>query len=448
MTKPQMPGPGFFSSVAYGIKSRGNYITPMHELFVGYGNYVMFRGTRKVCVVFDPVGVEYILKTNQKNFIKSDDMKQLRPVLGNGLLISEGDEWRSNRRTVAPEFQHKSLEAFFNIIRRHTEVMLAEWREHDDPVDMCPLLSKATYGIAGDCFFGTNLESTAQTIYRGIEVSSEVAVRKMISAFPAPYSWPLPSHLRMRRAVEEMDKVVYGIIDERLKNPRESMDVLSRLLKVGTLNRTQIRDEVMTLLLAGHETTANGLAWTLFLLGKHPSVQEQVRDEVKAVVAGEVPTFSELARLSYTKMVLEESMRIFPPVAAFGRKNLVADQLGGFDIEPETKINLVQWIVHRHPDFWEAPEEFRPERFAKPLPHPYAYFPFGGGARECIGRNMAMMEGVGMLAAMIRAFRFQLVNDNVKPRPMITVRPDPGVYMKMVPAQSFRRLQPESTLSH
>jgi cytochrome P450 len=431
------------------MESRKNYIAPMERLFAEYGDFIYFHGFRDVCMVFNADAVEHVLKTNQKNYLKADDMKELRPVLGNGLLTSEGEEWRSNRRLMAPEFQHKNLQNFYGVISEHAEAMLKEWRGFIEVTDLAPALSKATYGIAGECFFGTNLESSSKVVYDGIEASSEVAIRRMMSIFRPSYKWPFPSHLKMNRAVAAMDKVVYGIIDDRLAHPKAGEDVLSRLIKAGGLSRTQMRDEVMTLLLAGHETTANSLAWTLYLLGKHPDIQEKLRDEVTAAMAGEVPTMPELTKMPYAKMVLEESMRLIPPVAAIGRQNIEADELGGHPIKPDTKVNLVQWVIHRHPKYWDKPLEFIPERFAdKSKHHPYAYFPFGGGARVCVGEHMAMMEGVALLATMIRNFRFQLARDDVKPRPLITVRPDPGLFMKLEPVQASRRLRPESNLSH
>lgn len=436
MDKSVMPGPGFFRSIAIGHASRKNYIPPLFQLFEEYGDFVEFHAFLPVIMLYHPDSVEYVLKTNQKNYPKADDMNELRPVLGNGLLTSEGEEWRSHRRVIAPEFQHKNMQGLYNIMTRHMERMVAEWRTFTPGVDLAPALSKATYGIAGECFFGTNVESTSKTVYDGIEASSEIAVRRMLMPFKPGYDWPLPSHLRMKRAVSSMNKVVFDIIDDRFAHPKSGEDVLSRLIKTGEMSRDQIRDEVMTLLLAGHETTANALAWTLYLLGTHTDIQEKLRDEVSAACAGEIPALNELSKMPLAKMVFEESMRLFPPVAGIGRKNLEIDTIGGYAIKRGTKVNLVQWVTHRHPDFWERPNEFLPERFADPSKHhPFAYFPFGGGARECVGKNMAMMEGIALLACIVRNFRIHLMNHDVKPRPLITVRPDPGVIVRLESVQ-------------
>lgn len=432
MSAKRMPGPGFAKSVALQFDFKRNYIYPLEKLFREYGDYVTFTGGPPVVVAYHPDAVEHVLRANHKNYVKAEDMKELHPVLGLGLLTSEGEAWREHRRIIAPEFQHKNVESFYPIMTRHLKSLLAEWRTAKEVIDLAPALSKTTYGIAGETFFGANVEETSEVVYKGIEVTSAVAVRRMASPLKWPRWLPFPSHLRSNKAIKEMNEIVFRIIDERVNNPRpDAHDMLSRLTRVQ-LSREEIRDEVMTLLLAGHETTANALSWTLYLLGKRPKIQETLRDEVTAALADELPAFGELKNLRYTKMVFEESMRLFPPAATVGRQSLDADELGGYPIVKGTTVNLVQWVTHRHPEFWTEPNEFRPERFAKPEDHhPYAYFPFSAGPRECVGKNMAVVEGIALLAGLIRNFRFELAREEVAPRALITVRPDPGVFMRI-----------------
>lgn len=438
MSPKRMPGPGLFETLGLVAKFRKSYLAPMDQLFAKYGDYVMFTGGRPVVMVSHPDGVEHVLKTNGKNYEKADDMKHLRPFLGNGLLTSNGEEWKEHRKIIAPEFQHKKIDTFFPIMVRHLKDMLTEWRTKSEFFDIAPSISRTTYGIAGECFFGAHVEDTANIVYNSIEIASMVAVKRMASPINWPSWMPFPSYLKSRRAVAEMNEIVFRIIDDRLAMPSDAHDVLSRLTRTQ-MSREQIRDEVMTLLLAGHETTANALAWTLMLLGLHKKVQDNLRDEVLSVVSSEIPSLEELRTLRYTKMVLEESMRLFPPAATIGRKALAADEICGYAVPAGTNVNLSQWVTHRHPDFWEKPNDFHPERFANPnAHHPFAYFPFAAGPRECVGRNMAMVESIAMLAGMVRNFRFQLAESNISIKALITLRPHPGVFIKLTPVEKRR----------
>lgn len=434
-----MPGPGLWRAIALALEFKRDYLAPMEKVFAEYGDYVSFGGKQApVITVFHPHAVEHVLRKNSRNYLKPMSMAELRPILGKGLLTSDGEEWKKHRQIIAPEFQHKKIESFFLVMQRHLQKMISDWHSRTEPFDVAPEISKTTYGVAGECFFGTDLGDSSDFIYKAIEIASEVVVPRMTIPFNIPLSVPLPSHRRMRKAIREMDRIVYRIIDERMAHSSNAQDVLSRLTRINSdsgapvLSRTQIRDEVMTLLLAGHETSANALSWTLYLLGKHPSIQDKLRDEVMSVISGPIPAMSELRGLPYAKMVIEESMRLYPPAASIGRQSIAEDEIAGYPIAPNTIVNLVQWTTHRHPDFWEKPNEFIPERFANPDKiHPYAYFPFAAGPRECLGKNMAMIEAIALLAGMIRNFRFQLVSDDVQVRPLITIRPDPGVFMRL-----------------
>jgi cytochrome P450 len=455
MKAKKMPGPGIVSSLNYAFKFRRNYIEPLNQLFAEYGDYVAFTGGPPVVALFHPEAVEHVLRKNHKNYTKAVAIRELRPVLGNGLLTSEGDEWRTHRQIIGPEFQHKKIAAFFPVMQRHLASLIADWSVAKEPLDVAPAISKTTYAIAGECFFGANIGDTSNIVYKSIETASEVAVRRMALAWNIPLDFPMPAHRRLRRAAQAMDEIVYRIIDERMQHPSDAHDVLSRLTKVNSqtgspqLNRTQIRDEVMTLLLAGHETTGNVLSWTLYLLGQHPAVQDKLRDEIRAAVTGEIPELHELPDLTYTKMVIEESMRLFPPAAAIGRQAIAEDEIAGYGVAAHTTVNLAQWITHRHPEFWVRPGEFIPERFeGADKFHPYAYFPFAAGPRECIGKHMAMVETTALLAGMIRNFQFQLISDNVTIRPLITLRPEPGVIMKVSRVGKLPRLNIGALSAH
>jgi cytochrome P450 len=269
-------------------------------------------------------------------------------------------------------------------------------------------------------------------VSEAVEVSSKVAVRRMSNPIKFPIWVPTGPHRALHKAIRELNAVVYAIIEERKGNFEGKTDLLSRMLKLN-LKENEIRDEVMTLLLAGHETTANALSWSLYLLGRHPEVQGRLREELRAGISGDIPTFAEVGNLKYCRWVFEEGMRLFPPAALVGRTGIDADEVGGYPLKPGAQMQLCQWVVHRHPAFWDRPNEFMPERFANSADrHPYAYFPFAAGPRNCVGSNLAMLEGVAILATIVKNFEFsQIPGRETKPLPLITVRPDPGVFLKV-----------------
>lgn len=436
MSHAKLPGPGFLGAVKIAYQASRNYLKPLEDIFADYGDYSGLQVGPPVAFVFHPDGIQHVLKTNFRNYVKTEDMEHLKPVLGEGLLTSEGEHWREHRKIIGPEFSNKRVEGFYPVIYRHLHTMIREWRDgvgvRDGVLNVSPPISKTTYEIAGECFFGSEVEDSAGTVYHAVEVSSRVAVRRMGSLPKLPLSFPTPEHLRLKRAVRELDEVVHRIIEQRRSNLGDKQDVLSRLIRMN-LDAKAIRDEVMTLLLAGHETTSNATSWTMYLLGQHPRIQEVLREELMTKVSGEIPTLAEIPSLHMTRMVLEESMRLYPPAALIGRKSIGEDVIGGYKIAPGTKVMMVQWVTHKHPEFWRNPLEFIPERFAEgESRHPFAYFPFAAGPRECVGKTMAMLEGIVLLAAIVKNFRFEVVKDvEVKIDPLITLRPNPGVVVRI-----------------
>lgn len=440
MSHKVIPGPGALQSLRLGVQFQTNYIPPLEMLFKEYGDIVQLGfGPAKIILLFHPDDIEHVLKSNAKNYVKGDDLKELEPILGKGLLNSEGQEWLDRRRMLAPEFQHRKVDFFYPIMKKNCERMLHEWARQEEPFNTSPSITKMTYAIAGECFFGVHNEETSDVVYEAVDLAARRAVQRMVDLVKVPLWTPFPSYIRANRAIRELNKIVYDIIESRRNKVTSEVDVLSRLTQVReggkSLTTTQIRDEVMTLLLAGHETTANALAWTLYLLAQHPEVQEQLRDEVNALMSGGFPTLEEIKNLKFAKMVFEESLRLYTPVAGISRKAIADDDLRGYKIKAGMNVEPCQWVTHRHPDFWPEPLKFKPERFAEgQTRHPFAYFPFAGGPRECIGKHMAMMEGISIIASIVKNFRFELVPGyEVGISPMITVRPSPGVTLKVTP---------------
>jgi cytochrome P450 len=439
MTNARMPGPGFFEAYRMGVAFETDYISPMQKMFTRYGDYVDLRVLgQSIVFLFHPDGVEKVSKSNAKNYGKGDRIGEMEPLLGKGLITSEGSLWLRHRKLIAPEFHQKNVELFYPTICRHLLAMMADWRKVDT-VDVVLPLTALTYAIAGECLFGAQLESSAKTVYDAIDEASASAMYRMSHVFKLPLWAPVPLYRRANAAIRRLNQIVFDIIDERSKNDTGQVDILTRLTRVksegSALSREEIRDEVMNLLLAGHETTANTLAWTLYLLALHPEIQSDLRDELKAGMSGEVPTIDELMNLGLLRRVIDESMRLYPPISIVEKKSIGADTAGGYELKPGTNVTISQYITHRHPDFWQDPEKFDPRRFEPNVSkgrHLFAYFPFGRGPRECVGQNMALLEAVIILGAFIRNFQFELVPGKaVGLKPLISLRPDPGVFLKI-----------------
>ena len=300
---------------------------------------------------------------------------------------------------------------------------------------MAPL----TLDIVAKTLFGTLLTVEFEEVGAALETIAQRFTGRGGVLFHLPEKIPTPANLRFRRAARSLDGVIYRIIEGRRASGERNGDLLSMLLEVRDeetgerMSNRQLRDEVMTIFLAGHETTANALSWTWYLLAKHPEIEARLLKELSEVLEGRAPTVGDLPRLRYTDMVLKESMRLYPPAWAFGREAVEDCEIGGYHVPAGTQLIMSQWVMHRDPRYHERAEEFRPERWAdgttEMLP-PYAYFPFGGGPRLCIGRSFARMEAILLLATMARRFRLRLAQElPVEPQPSITLRPSNGLRM-------------------
>lgn len=430
------PGPRGFRIIPHILAIRKDYPNQFASLFRTYGDVVRTTYPKYLTFLFHPDHVRYVLKENAKNYRKSDILRALTPLLGQGLLTSDGEYWRKQRAIVAPEFQFQNVRKYTGMMVSAAETMFEAWHnsaKHREVRDLVPDMMRLTFKIAGETMFGSFIDDKADEVAEALGVAMHSALARLRAFVKFPLFLPLPSHLRRQRAIDTLNGLVEGIIDHRIKNPRAESDLLSRLMsakdpKTGEgMSRSALRDEVMTLILAGHETTSNALSWTWYLLGKNPECLRRLQDEIDTVLAGRSPAYEDLAKLPYLKNVFLESMRIYPPAAAVSRNTLEADEVAGVEIPKDTIVECSQWVTHRHPQFWSDPDRFDPDRF---LPerfsrqHPFAYFPFGGGPRECVGKNFAMIEGPLLLALMAQRFVITLVPDQiVEHEPLVTIRP-------------------------
>ncbi len=384
-----------------------------------------------VYVITDADLAHEVLVEQADAFHKSAGIQFMRPMLGDGLLLAEGEPHRRHRKLLAPAFAPKRLAAYGEIMVGETRRQLERWRT-GQRIDLATEMMELTLAIAGKTMFGADVRSDAITVARGVELAMRSQVDSLRSPVRLGYAWPLPRHLRMRRAVAMLDDVVFRLIREGRARGTDRGDVLSILLLArddedGTgLTDQQIRDEVMTLLLAGHETTANALTWTWYELGRHPDVLARLADEVGS---REITTEA-LPEMPWNLAVIEEAMRLHPPVYATGREAVRDLVIGGYALPAGSTVAVNIRGIHRRADYYPAPEAFMPERMlgdakkARPRHH---YLPFGAGPRVCIGAHFALLEAQLALAAMVQRVRVKPLAARVEPEPMVTLRPRGGM---------------------
>jgi cytochrome P450 len=402
-----------------------------------YGDVAAFRlGPRRCALVSHPDLIEQILVTQARQFIKHFVLRLTPIVLGQGLLSSEGDFWLRQRRLAQPAFHRDRVHSYGAIMVDYTERLLAEWRDGEERhihTDMMRL----TLEIVAKVLFDADVASDAREVGEALRVALEHFKASFGSLVKLPLFLPTPANLRLKKAVRRLDTLIHRFIDQRRVGGPDRGDLLSRLLHArdeddgSRMTDQQVRDEMMTLFLAGHETTAIALAWTWYLIASHPEVETRLLRELTEVLGDRSPSVADLPKLKYTEQVVLESMRLYPPAYVIGREPIHDCVLGGYKIRAGQTIFMAQWVVHRDPRFFDNPDEFRPERWAadkaKHLPK-YAYFPFGAGPRVCIGNTFAMMETCLIVATIARNWRFRLTPGHpVEPQPLMTLRPAHGI---------------------
>jgi cytochrome P450 len=409
-----------------------------------YGDIVYFPGVRfvgyKGYFLNHPDYIEEVLATKVHEFGKFQrGFGIIGRIIGNGIVSSEGDVWRQQRRLMQPAFHRERIAGYGEVMVAYTNRMLTRWQTgeiHDIHEDMMRL----TLEIAAKTLFDVDIADCAEEMGRllAFAIAHFDQWQKNPIATLLPESLPTPGNLRAQKTVQRLDAIAYNIIRQRRESGSDTGDLLSMLLSTqyedGThLTDQQVRDEVMTVLLAGHDTTALAMTWTWYLLSQHPEVEAKLVEELQTVLDGRNPTFADLPRLRYTDMVVKESMRLYPPVWGLGRVAKTDSEIGGYPISKGSIILLSPWTMQRHPRYFDQPDVFNPDRWvdglAQQLPT-YAYFPFGGGPRVCIGKSFAQMEAVFLLATITQKFRLTLLpGQNITPWPAFTLRPRQGIKM-------------------
>ena len=409
-----------------------------------YGDIFYYRAAwLPVYFLNHPDLIEFVLVRSPQSFNKDRVIRNSRWFFGQGLLTSEGDFWLRQRRLSQPAFHRERVASYAKIMTAYTEQMLATWKE-GEVRDVHAEMMRLTLHIVVRALFNvepdqtTNISSAVNTLMR-----NATGARMLVP--PIGRFLPTPTMIEVRRSVRHLDETVYRIIERRRADGRDSGDLLSMLMQVrdedGTrMTDRQLRDEVLTFLLAGHETTALALSWTWRLLAQHPEIEQKLHDELERVLGVRTPEFSDLPALTYTDCVIKESMRLYPPAWSLARTVISDIELRGYKIPAGSNVVMSQWVMHHDPRYFSDPEKFDPERWLgdrmRKLPR-FAYFPFGGGPRQCIGAAFATMEANLLLATIAQKFRLSLVPDHpIVPVPSFTLRPKYGIRMTMQAVRS------------
>lgn len=398
-------------------------------------------GGRHIYVLRHPDHIRDVLVTHSRHFVRGRGLRRARRLLGDGLLTSEGELHLRQRRLIQPAFHRQRIACYAHTMAAYAARERDRWRD-GEMLDVHATMMRLTLAIAGKTLFDADIEGEATEIGDAVTQAIDTFEIAVLPFTELLDHLPLPWVLRFNAARARLDDTVYRMIAERRRSDGDRGDLLSMLLAArdeegdGTgMTDEQLRDEVLTLLLAGHETTANALVWTWYLLARHPEVERRLHEEVDAALGGAPPAMDDVARLPYTRMVLAESMRLYPPAWLLGHEAAAEVEIGGWRIPAGSLCIMPQMIVHRDARWWRQPERFDPGRFAPEAlssrPR-FAYFPFGGGPRQCIGEQFAWTEGIIVLATLAQRWRLTIPPGTiVEPRPVFTLRPRGEVMMRV-----------------
>jgi cytochrome P450 len=413
------------------------------------GDVVRMRFGRSVYLLNHPDHARRVLHENHVNYRKSFFYARMKPLVGEGLLTSEGSDWKRKRRLAQPAFHRERLAGFVAIMSRHTAAMLDRWDHaaaRGAPLDVAAEMMKLTLTVVGHALFGQDMLGEADRAGRALTTALRITNERFFALVYLPPWLPTPANLRFAAAMRVLDGLVTEIVAARRGGaPRD--DLLGMLMEArdeaegeAGLTDGELRDEVMTMVLAGHETTANALTWAFHLLAGAPHVDAALAEEARRALGGRAAALEDLPRLDLASRVHQEAMRLFPPAWIFGREALAPDRFGPYAVPAGTAVSISPYLLHRDPRFWDAPERFDPDRF---LPaavagrHKYAYLPFAAGPRMCIGNAFATMEMQVVLAMVASRYRLTPVPGRaVELDPSVTLRPRRGLWMNVVPRAS------------
>lgn len=445
---PLPPGPRYATPFSFLRELRADTLGYLEGLQRDYGDVVCLRlgPVLRSCLLVRPEGVRRVLVENHRNYWKGRLFGKLKRVSGEGLLFSEGEAWRRQRRLVAPAFQRSHVQSLVPAMGAVVEEMLERWeRERADgrPFDLLPEMSQLALDVVCRALFGGRRLGPEVRFHETVNEAIGYANHLLNTFLPAPLWVPTRRNRRARRTQADIHAVIDDLIRQARERRSEGFDLLRLLMEARDeesgepMSEAALRDQMVTFLIAGHETTAVALTWAVHLLGSAPEEAEALRAEADAVLGTGPASAEAVARLERTRRVLKESLRLYPPAWAIARQAHADDEVCGYRIPRGSNVTLSPWLLHRHPGLWEAPERFDPDRFrperAAGRPRG-AYFPFGAGGRRCVGEDFATLEATLVLASLLRRFRVEPVpGEHVEPDPILTLRPRSGLRVTVAP---------------
>ncbi len=400
-------------------------------------------GPRTVVAITHPDHFRHVLKTRRDNYVKLASYDVLRPLIGDGLVTSNGEKWGKNRRLANPAFLRSNVERLVPLMSAAAMRAVDRWRRRPDPhapLDMAVEMTRLTLEVAASTLFDVDLTDASNRSQEAFADALHRLSQRSNQVFPTPMWVPTPNNVRLRRSLRLLEGVLADLIQHGKDDREIKATLIHQLLhavdpETGEAHTPgELRDEAMTMIFAGHETMATSTMWGWNLLSGRRDVFERLHEESARVLGGRTPTIEDLTKLEYTKMVLDEILRLRNPVWAIGRDAIDADEIGGIPVAPGQGVTPAIYLLHRHPEFWDRPEEFDPERFAPGKAerrHPFQYLPFSGGARYCIGNNFALAEGQVILAVLAGRCRLEMIDPSpVRPMAEITIRPHRPMLMR------------------
>lgn len=435
----ELPGPEGSSLVGNLVQLGQEPLGFLTECASKYGDLIPLRlGLTPACLITNPDYIEQVLK-DRDSFIKGKGLRSLRSLLGEGLLTNEGESWFRQRRLAQPVFQQKRIAGYGKAMVEYAEQLVNSWQDGQTR-DIHEDMMRLTLNIVMKTIFNQDVsEGEAQNIAHAVDVALDWFESKRKQGFLVLEWFPRPENIRYKNAIQQLDQSVYGIINQRRSSGESPGDLLSMLMEArdeddnSQMSDKQLRDELITLIIAGHETTSNTLSWTWMLLAQYPEVRAKLLEEIDTVLEGRTPTVADLPRLPYADLVIKESMRLYPAVPNITREAVKDCEIGGYTIPAGCAIMISQWVMHRSPKYFDNPEVFQPERWENDLEKRLTrgvYIPFGDGPRICIGKGFALMEAVLLLVTIAQKYQLALVpNFQIVPQPSITLRPEHGLKM-------------------
>jgi cytochrome P450 len=438
---PKVKGPGAGTL----LRLRGNPLEHLEKLRAVPAKMVRFRAAgEQIYLAKDPGLIQQVLVTKGRHFNKGRSLERARLVFGNGLVMSEGSFYRRQRRLMQPAFHSRRINSFADTMTRQTDRLMAEWQDGESR-DLSAVMMRLTLRIVCETLLGTDVDADTAKVRQAMRTLTRLFPLLMLPLGNVLRHLPVPAMTQLRKARAELDAVLYPLIDARRKEGTDHGDLLSMLLAAQDpesatgegMTDQQVHDEVMIIFLAGHETTSVAFCWTWYLLSKHPEVEAQVHREVDRLLDHDrLPGTADLPQLAYTRKVVTESMRVYPPVWGITRRATEPCQIGEYDVPARTLVISSQWILHRDSSYFEDPLEFRPERWTPELQSrlpKFAYFPFGGGMRGCIGESFAWMELILVVATIARRWRFYVdPKAKIVPSPLFTLGLKHGLPVTLV----------------